>query len=167
MYPCLRAARLPPPTSMFAVTCWRTELSANPRRDCGVEMRASVAAQRVLYLGSAAFRRAWFENMSHLLISFALAACAVVLFLLLQRSLNRASGRTRSGRHTVRRWISDLLFSAIIGALGALLLDFLASRLVSEYWWPDLDQWGVAGSGALGAMLYQCQSMLRVARRDK
>src|SRR5262249_4429673 len=76
--------------------------------------------------------------------------------LLLQWSLNRASaGRTRSGQYTVQRWISDLLFSAISGALIGLLLDFLGSRLVPQYWGPG-DPWGVAGFGALGAMLYQC-----------
>src|SRR5262249_622298 len=50
------------------------------------------------------------SNMSDLLLltmSFALAFCAVVLFLLLQRSLDSASaGRIRSGWHTVQEWIS-------------------------------------------------------------
>jgi hypothetical protein len=68
--------------------------------------------------------------------------------------LKPLNGRTRSERHkmgTVRRWISELLTSAIIGAFGALLINFLASRIVPEYW-SGLDPWGVAGTGAVGAM---------------
>jgi hypothetical protein len=93
-------------------------------------------------------------------MAFALAVCAVVLFLLLQWSLNRASvGRTRSGRRTVREWISGLLTNAIVAGFLAFLLTLLASWIVPEYVEP-VDPWPVIGFGALAGMI----GYLRISR---
>ena len=109
---------------------------------------------------------AWFANMLLLTISFALAFCAVVLFLLLQRSLDSASaGRTRSGWHTVQEWISGLFPSAIMGTLAALLLNLLASWLAPKYWGAALNWWGLAGAGALGGMFAHFEGKLKETRR--
>src|SRR5215469_18943450 len=53
--------------------------------------------------------------------------------------------------HRAGRWISDLLTRAILGALGAGLLDLLASWIAPKYWGPA--SWGVVGAGAVGGML--------------
>jgi hypothetical protein len=114
---------------------------------CGVE-------NRILCFGCAAFG-VHGSNMSHLLLSFALAVFAVVLFLLLQKKLQSSNPASAGHTGTVRRWISELLTSAIMGALAALLLNFLASWIVPEYWGPS-DSWGVTGAGAVGGMLSHC-----------
>jgi len=103
------------------------------------------------------------SDLLHLTTSFALACCAVVLFLLLQRSLDRASGRTREGRHPVQEWISELFASAIFGVIIGFLLNFLASWLVPEIWGPG-DAWGVAWFGALGGMFACFESKLKETR---
>jgi hypothetical protein len=55
-------------------------------------------------------------------------------------------------RRPVRGWISDLITNAIVGALGALLLNLVASHLVPEFWGPSADTWGIAAVGALGGV---------------
>ena len=108
------------------------------------------------------------SDLLHLTTSFAFACCAVVLFLLLQRSLDRASGRTREGRHPVQEWISELFASAIFGVIIGFLLNFLASWLVPEIWGPG-DAWGVAWFGALGGMFacFETRSRAREQERRK
>lgn len=59
--------------------------------------------------------------------------------------------RRMTEHNRVNRWISDLLASAIVGALGGLLLDLLASWIAPKYWGPA--SWGVAVAGAVGGML--------------
>jgi hypothetical protein len=55
------------------------------------------------------------------------------------------------------RWISTLLANAIVGALGAVVLNFIGSLIVPEHWWPAVpDSWGMAGAGALGGILACC-----------
>ena len=104
------------------------------------------------------------SDLLHLTASFAFACCAVVLFLLLQRSLDRASaGPTRRGRHPVQEWISELFVSAIFGAIIGFLLNVLAFWLVPEIWGPG-DAWGVALFGALGGMFVCFESKLRETR---
>ena len=93
--------------------------------------------------------------MFHLLLSIAVAIFAVVLFLLLQRKLQSSNPASASQTGTVGRWISELITSAIMGALAGLLLNSLASRIVPEYWGPS-DPWGVAGASAVGGMLSYC-----------
>jgi hypothetical protein len=39
-----------------------------------------------------------------------------------------------------------------MGTLAGLLLNFLGSWIVPEYWGPS-DSWGMAGAGAVGGML--------------
>jgi hypothetical protein len=57
----------------------------------------------------------------------------------------------------IGRWISLLLSKAIMGALLAVLLNFVGSLIVPEYWWPPVpDSWDMAGAGALGGMLTHC-----------
>jgi hypothetical protein len=57
----------------------------------------------------------------------------------------------------VGRWISVLLANAIMGALGAVVLNFVGSLIVPEYWWPSVPgSWGMAGAGALGGVLAHC-----------
>jgi hypothetical protein len=57
----------------------------------------------------------------------------------------------------MQKWISDLLFSAIIGALGGLLINLLGSWLLPEYWWPPRPGWwAMAGIGAVAGMLRHC-----------
>jgi hypothetical protein len=104
------------------------------------------------------------SDLLHLTTSFAFAFCAVVLFLLLQRSLDRAStGPTRRGRHPVQEWISELFVSAIFGAIIGFLLNVLASWLVPEIWEPG-DAWGVAWFGALGGMFACFEYKLKETR---
>ena len=104
------------------------------------------------------------SDLLHLTTSFAFAFCAVVLFLLLQRSLDRAgAGPTRRGRHPVLEWISELFASAIFGAIIGFLLNFLASWLVPEIWGPG-DAWGVAWFGALGGIFAWFEYKLRETR---
>ena len=55
--------------------------------------------------------------------------------------------------------LSDLLFSAISGALMGFLLDFLATRIVPAYWGSDLD-WRAPAAAAVGAMLYHCFKLM-------
>src|SRR5215211_4939745 len=59
--------------------------------------------------------------------------------------------RRMTAHNRVNRWISDLLASAIVGALGGLLLDLLASWIAPKYWGPA--SWDVAVAGAVGGML--------------
>ena len=103
------------------------------------------------------------SDLLPLMTSFALACFAVVLFLLLQRRLDRASGRVRGGRHPVQEWISELFASAIFGAIIGFLLNLLGSWLVPEIWGPG-DAWGVALFGALGGMFVCFESKLRETR---
>lgn len=54
----------------------------------------------------------------------------------------------------IGRWISVLFANAIMGALGAVVLNFVGSLIVPEYWWPAVPgSWAMAGAGALGGML--------------
>jgi hypothetical protein len=76
---------------------------------------------------------------------FFIAAVVVIVFGVIQ------AWTWLTEQHRAGRWISDLLSRAIIGALGALLLDFLASWIVPKYWGPA--SWGVVGAGAVGGML--------------
>ena len=57
----------------------------------------------------------------------------------------------------IGRWISELLASAIMGALLAVVVNFVGSLIVPEYWWPAVPgSWAMAGAGALGGMLTHC-----------
>jgi hypothetical protein len=68
----------------------------------------------------------------------------------------------------VGRWISELLASAITGVLGALALNFVASLIVPEYWWPPTpDSWGMAGAGAVGGMLAHCSKLIAPHKSKK
>jgi hypothetical protein len=69
--------------------------------------------------------------------------------------LKSQNGRTRS----VGRWISELLTSAIGGALVVLLLDFLASWIAPEYWGLR-NSWNAAGVGTVGGMLAHCSKLI-------
>jgi len=54
-----------------------------------------------------------------------------------------------SGQRTAQKWASDLLFNAIVGALGALFINLLGSWRSSEHWWPAQPGWWyMAGIGA-------------------
>jgi hypothetical protein len=64
-------------------------------------------------------------------------------------------------RRPVKGWISDLITNAIVGALGALLLNFVASRLVPEFWGPSADRWGIAAVGAVGGVAAMLHTRFR------
>jgi hypothetical protein len=73
-----------------------------------------------------------------------------------------------SEQHKVRKWISDLLFNAIIGALGALLVNLLGTWLLPEYWWPRYPGWwAMAGIGAVGGMLAYCFGLRKRRQSEK
>ena len=57
----------------------------------------------------------------------------------------------------IGKWIFALIKNAIMGALFGVVLNFVGSLIVPEYWWPPVpDALGMAGAGALGGMLTHC-----------
>jgi hypothetical protein len=87
-----------------------------------------------------------------LLVAFAIVAVTGTAIALHSKPLN---GHLRS----VGRWISDLLSSAIGGAVAVLLLDLLASWIAPEYWGPR-NSWNAAAAGAVGGMLAHCFKLI-------
>jgi len=62
-----------------------------------------------------------------------------------------------SEQRIVQKWVSDLLFSAMLGACAGLLINLLGSWLLPQYWWPQRPGWAaMAGIGAVSAMLAYC-----------
>ena len=58
----------------------------------------------------------------------------------------------RDDHQTVKRWLSDLIASAIIGAVAALLINLAASWLMPGYWGQPTDWWIMASFGAIGGI---------------
>jgi hypothetical protein len=73
-----------------------------------------------------------------------------------------------SEQRMVRKWISDLLFNAILGAGAGLLINLLGSWLLPEYWWPPRPGWwAMAGTGAVSAMLAYCFGFRKRPQSEK
>jgi len=59
-----------------------------------------------------------------------------------------------SGQRAAQKWASDLLFNAIVGALGTLFIYLLGSWRLPEHWWPAQPGWWyMAGIGAAVGVL--------------
>lgn len=70
-------------------------------------------------------------------------------------------------RSPAQRFISDLVFNAIIGVIAVLLLNYLCSLIFSPTYWGSGDWWWMASAGAIGGMASAVYTHFQAARKSK